>query len=163
MYTDVKLVRYPPSHGLLGRLSHRRDSGLVLFHRAFKPRTELDQLERYASELEQVARHGNDGSLGCFVETESHDGVVEITLYERWFDGQRLRCEQLANREFDPEREDALVASAEFRGQLETWAEDRNAERETSYLDAAADDSARIARATEHRQAADELAGILAR
>ena len=136
-------------------------------HRSFKPRLELAELETYAAQLESAAEHGNDGTLGCFVRTEARDdGTVRVKLYERWFDGQHLRCEQLADREFDSTAEDALVASSEFLAELQAWAEQRNQEQD---LDAvarqsveAAHERARTQRSTERAAAADELAQILA-
>ena len=162
-HADIKLVRYEQPRGVLGRLTGNHRGGLVIFHRKFRTMRELDKLEAYASRLEQVAQHAEDGTFGCFVETESRDGKVSITLYERWFDGDRLHCEELASRKFDPDDEHALVASAEFRGELEEWAERQNETREAAYLDAATDDAVRIERATERTAAADDLAGILAR
>jgi hypothetical protein len=120
-------------------------------------------LERYAAELERAARHGNDGTLGCFVDTRTRDSMVEVRLYERWFDGSHLRCDELASRSFDPDDDGALVASAEFVAELEVWAEQRNDAREASYLEARVEDAARDERALEHASAANELAQILAR
>ena len=160
---DIRLVRYEQPRGVLGRLARNHRDGVVIFHRKFRTMRELDKLEAYAGRLEQVAQHAESGTFGCFAETESRDGKVSITLYERWFDGDRLHCEELASREFDPGDEDALVASAEFRGELEEWSERQNEAREASYLDAATDDAVRHERATERAAAADDLAAILAR
>jgi hypothetical protein len=57
---------------------------------------ELDRLEGYATVLERIARHAGDGTFGRFVETDSDAGDVRITLYERWFDGDGIHCEELA-------------------------------------------------------------------
>jgi hypothetical protein len=160
MRTDVKLVRFEQRHGHRGR---DHGDGVVLFHRIFKSRLELDKLEAYAGRLRQVARHAEAGTFGCFVETQARDGEVTIALYERWFDGDRLHCEELASRRFDPDDDDALTSSAEFRGELEDWAEHQNDVREAAYLDAAIDDAASHERATEHVAAAKDLAAILAR
>jgi hypothetical protein len=159
---EVELVRSSAHHeGLL--LKHRHaDDGEVLFRRTFRPIGEADQIEAYASQLEQISAHASAGTFGCFVDTTTQGGEVRITLYERWFDGGRLHCEPLAERSFDPEDEAALVQSAEFRAQLETWAEERNDELEALYLAAVDDDSVRVQRATERQAAAEELAGILA-
>jgi hypothetical protein len=162
-YADVALIRRAAPRGLLGRLTRRQDDAVVVFHRAVKPRVELAELEAYASQLERVAQHANDGTLGCFVETISRAGTVWITLYERWFDGHHLVCEQLAQHGFDPTDEATLVASAEFMVELEAWAEERNEEREASYLDAGGEDDAGTARAIDQTAAADELARILQR
>jgi hypothetical protein len=163
-YADIRLVRRAARRGSRGRLgSHDDRDGTVLFHRSFKPMLELDRLQGYASLLERVAQHANEGTLGCFVETDSRGGEVRITLYERWFDGAKLHCEELASRLFDASDESALVESAEFRGELEQWAEDQNAAREESYLGAAADEQARTERVTEQAAAAAELAKILSR
>jgi hypothetical protein len=161
---DISLIRRSVRRRLRDRLRRREPSGdVVLFHQTFTPRLELDDLERYAAELERAAGHGNDGTLGCFVDTRTRDSVVKVALYERWFDGSHLRCDELACRSFDPDDDGALVASAEFVAELEDWAEQRNDAREASYLEASVEDAARDERALEHASAANELAQILAR
>jgi hypothetical protein len=163
-YADVALVRFPAPHGVLEHLLHRehRDA-LVLAHRTFRPMFELTEMEAYATQLERAAKHGNEGTLGCFVDTDQRDGgVVRVALYERWFDGRRLQCERLATRDFDAADPDALVASSEFLTELQAWASDRNDERETAYIEAAVQDSDRAERATEREDAARQLAEILA-
>jgi hypothetical protein len=157
----VALVRRPPGQGVLGARQGRGEA-TIMFRRTFRPRVQLEELERYAAELERVAKHANAGTFGCFVDTRSRDGIVEVSLYERWFDGRQLRCEQLASREFDPDDEHTLVASAEFVAQLEAWAEARNDERDWSYVERAIEEHAREQRALERQSAADELARILA-
>lgn len=163
-YADVALIRRSGPHGALQHLRHReRRDVVVLHHRMFRPLLELAQLETYAAQLERTAEHANNGTLGCFVETQQRDdGIVRVALYERWFDGEHLHCEQLASRDFDASDESALIASAEFLAELHEWAERRNDERQASELDAAAADAARIERASERRVAADQLARILA-
>ena len=162
-FLDVALVRREVHRGALQKLRHRNsDGGTVVFHRTFREMLELAKLGTYAAVLDQVAVHANAGTLCCFVETKSEHAAVEVTLYERWFDGQRLRCDELAHRVFDPGDESALVASAEFVAELEAWAERRNEEREAAYIDASADDAARTQQATEQQSAAEELARILA-
>jgi len=159
--TDVALVRRAPQPR---RLSLHRSAGgepLVLFHRTFKPLLELKELERYAAELEQVARHANEGTLGCFVDTRSQEGVVEVAMYDRWFDGENLRCDELARRRFDAGDDQSLVASAEFVAELQQWAERRNDEREITYASEREETTARERDARESAAAADELAAIL--
>jgi hypothetical protein len=162
---EVRLVRRPERYGVRRHLTRDRgrdrDLGEVLFHRRFKPIFELDKIETYAARLEQVAHHANDGTFGCFVVTEPSGEEVMVTLYERWFDGDALHCEQLAQRSFDPEDERTLVHSATFRAELEVWAEGRNEEREAEYRRAGEDQDARTERAAERRAAAGELARIL--
>ncbi len=120
-------------------------------------------MEAYAAQLESAATHGNDGTLGCFVDTKQRDdGTVRVALYERWFDGQRLRCEELACRDFDATEPDAVASSAEFLTELQSWAAERNEQQEVDYLEAAAQDRDRVDRATERSDAARELAQILA-
>lgn len=133
----------------------------MLFHRPFRPLLELKELEHYASELDLVARHANDGTLGCFVDTRPHEGVVEVALYDRWFDGEHLRCDELARRRYDAGDEGALVASAEFVAGLEHWAERRNEERELIYASEREEAAAREQDAREAAVAASELADIL--
>lgn len=158
--TDVLLVRREPGHGFSLR-RRAGDTPTVLFRRSFRPLLELKELERYAAELERVARHANEGTLGCFVDTRSHEGVVEVALYDRWFDGDRLRCDELAHRRYDASDEQALVASAEFVAELEDWAQRRNDEREQSDAGARAAAEAAQEQARDRATAADELAGIL--
>jgi hypothetical protein len=162
-YTDVALIRCATPHGVVDHLLHheRRDA-IVLHHRTFRPMLELAELEAYAAQLERAAEHGNGGTLGCFVETENRDdGVVRVTLYDRWFDGQRLRCEQLAGRDFDSTADNAVVDSSEFLAEVRDWAERRNDERDASYRDAATEDAARAERSVERAAAAAELDRIL--
>jgi hypothetical protein len=156
----INLVRRERRHGLLRR---HGGGGTIMFHRTFRPIGELDRLESYAAMLERVADHANAGTFGCFVESESEDGTVEVTLYERWFDGTRLHCDVLARRAFDASDDNSLVQGAEFRAEIEEWAEEHNARREAWYLDVASDAELRAGRAAERAAAADELAGILAR
>jgi hypothetical protein len=163
-YADIALIRRSEPHGVLDRLLHRepRDA-LVLHHRTFRPLLQTTELQTYAAQLERVADHANHGTLGCFVETQKQqNGLVRVALYERWFDGHRLHCEQLASREFDASDGSALIASAEFLAELRDWAEQRNEERQASELEAAAEDAGHLQRASDRREAADQLARILA-
>jgi hypothetical protein len=162
-FLDVALVRREAEHRRFGHLGHRQGGdGLVLYHHVFRPMQEWSEIEHYVAQLEQVAEHARSGTLGCFVETSPSAGKVDVVLYERWFDGQRLRCDELARREFDPGDEQALVASAEFQAELQAWADRRNDEREASYLDASIADAERLARESDQEAAAKELAQILA-
>ncbi len=158
---DIALVRRESRRGTLG-FGTRRGEAVVLFHRAFRTMFELNTIESYAAELERVGEHVADGTFGCFIDTVSRDGVVQITLYERWFDGERLHCESVSAREFDSDDEGALVASAEFVAALQAWAEERNDELEQIYRESSIEDAARLERATDRAAAADELAKILA-
>jgi hypothetical protein len=163
-YADVALVRWSEPHGMLQHLLHRspRDA-VVLHHRTFRPMLQWVEMEAYVGQLQRAAEHGNNGTFGCFVQTEQReDGIVRISLYERWFDGRRLRCEQLAQRDFDAEEDDALVESAEFLTELQGWAANRNAEREASYLHAIEEQDVRAERASARAEAAKQLAQILA-
>jgi hypothetical protein len=101
----------------------------VLWSKHFAP-PEAAQLERYATTLEQVAKHANAGTWGCFVHTQANHGVVHVQLYERWFDGKQLHCEELAQRVFDTEEVGATAAAAEFVSELNAWAAMRNEQRE---------------------------------
>jgi hypothetical protein len=159
-HAEISLVRRQEAHGWLARLRDPPDEQ-VLFQRSFVPRTELEELERYADELERVADHLNSGTLGCFVETTSEAGKVSVALYERWFDGEHLRCDRLAVRTFDAEEEAALVASAEFLVELQDWAERQNDARTASYLEHSAEDAVLAERTLERQSAATELERIL--
>jgi hypothetical protein len=134
----------------------------MLFHRTFRPLLELFALETYAGQLARVALHANDGTFGCFVAIDSRVGMLQIWLYERWFDGQRLHVDELAKRVFDPSDDGTLVRSAEFLAELGDSAERRNEEREAAYLAASAEDASRTQHAIERERVAEELARILA-
>jgi hypothetical protein len=160
--TDVSLVRQaPPAPHRLSLRHAPRSEPVVLFHRTFRPLLELKELERYAGQLELVARHANEGTLGCFVDTRPHEGVVDVALYDRWFDGENLRCDELARRRFDAGDERALVASAEFVAELQQWSERRNEERELTYATDREEADARERDARDAEAAAGELAAIL--
>ena len=134
----------------------------MLFHRTFRPLLELAALETYAGQLARVAQHATDGTLGCFIVIDSPVGMLQIRLYERWFDGQRLHVNELAQRVFDPGDDGTLVCSAEFLAELGDWAERRNDERDAANLEASAEDGSRAQRAMERERVAEELARILA-
>jgi len=161
-YLRVALVREAP------RRDHRpaaaeRDH-IVVAQRTFRARFELFELEAYAAQLERAAEHGNRGTLGSFVEIEpSADGAVSVTLYERWFKGRHLRCEQLASRRFDADQDDALVASAEYLVELQDQAAQRNRQREAANCDIRNDDSAAAHDPAGSLTAAGRLAELLKR
>jgi hypothetical protein len=162
-FVDVMLVRRVAPHGKFHRLRQRRlDNGLVLFHCAFRRLRDLAALETYAGRLARVAQHANDGTLGCFVVIDSLAEMLQIRLYERWFDGQRLHVDELAASRFDPSDDGTLVRSAEFLAELGDRAERRNEERQAAYLEASAEDAACTHRAIEQERLAEELARILA-
>jgi hypothetical protein len=98
-HTQVALVRRAPAapHRLALRRAPR-ETPVILFARTFRPLVELNELERYAAQLELLARHANERTLGCFVDTRPHEGVVDIALYDRWFDGDQLRFEELSTK-----------------------------------------------------------------
>jgi len=163
-HEDVALVRHSGgSHGGLGHLLHKQSGdAVVLAHRTFRPMSELAEMEAYAAQLERAATHANEGTFGCFVVTEQQDGgIVRVVMYERWFDGRHLRCEELQFRDFDPAEPDAVASSAEFLAELQARAADRNEQREAGYLAAAANERDQLQRATERVEAARELAEIL--
>jgi len=161
-FVDVALVRRETSHGKFHRPhAHGRDEELVLFHRTFRPLLELASLETYAGQLARVAQHANDGTYGCFVVIDVRVAMLQIRLYERWFDGRRLHVDELAQCMFDPDDERTLVCSAEFSAELRDWAERRNEEREAGYLKASAEDALRTQRTIERERVAEELARIL--
>lgn len=162
-FVDVALVRRQARQGKVRRLRrHERDDGLVLFHRAFRPLAELFPLETYSGHLARVVQHANDGTFGCFVVIDTSVGMLDIRLYERWFDGQRLQVDELAKRVFDPSDDETLVSGAEFVAELKDFAVRRNLEREATYLAASAADASCTERAVERERVAEELARILA-
>ena len=86
---------------------------------------------------------------------------MEVALYERWFDGSHLRCEQLARRLFDPADDQALVGSAEFVAELEDLANRRNHDRQLDDLQKRIEQTDMQERASEKTAAAAELVEIL--
>lgn len=144
-------------------MSHvETDERTVLFSRSFGVLLESVALEHYAGRLQRVARHAEDGEFGCFVQTRSNGGSVEVVLYERRFDGTDIHTEELARRAFDASDEQSLVASTEFLAELRIWAERRNEERDATIRQERADDDARAQLASEQGAASRELSQILA-
>jgi hypothetical protein len=167
-YTDVALVleRPSPTHQHLRRRRRRPDADdtVVLHHRSFRPLVELAELEAYAAQLESAAAHGEKGTLWYFVTTKARrDGTVAVSLFDRWFDGQRLRCEERAHREFDSADDAASTAAGiDFTAELQAWAEQRNDEREARCRDAGIDELVQDDQSHETAAAALELAALLA-
>ena len=163
-HTEVALIRLatePHHHGLRHHGRHRPPE--VVFARTFRPLLEALPIEAYASELERVAGHLNAGTYGCFLHTAASGPSVDVRLYERWFDGTKLRVDELAAKRFDATDDESLVASAEFKAELNAWAEQRNTEREAREASQRAEAEARAARALEDAEAATQLAEILRR
>ncbi len=162
-HMDVALVRSSAPESGLKRLRHR-DAGdaVVVQHRSFRPLLELNALEAYAAQLERAAAHGNEGTLGCFVDIDKRaDGVVRVALYERWMDGSHLRCDELTVRDFDSNEDQAVASSAEFLAELQAWAEQRNSEREMGEIETRVADAVQSERALDQTEAARQLAEIL--
>jgi hypothetical protein len=134
----------------------------VLFSRCFRPLLESVALEHYAARLRLIADHAREGRFGCFVETRSEGGSVEVMLYDRWFDESEIHTEELARRAFDASDERALVASVEFLAELRIWAERRNEERDDAILRERDADRARAQLRSEREAASRELSQILA-
>jgi hypothetical protein len=161
---DVALVRHGEvPRGKFPRLHKcRRDGELTLFHRSFRPLLELAALETYAGQLERVATHANNGTFGCFVVIVVRGESLQVGLYDRWFDGQRLRVDELVQRGFDPSDDEALVCSAEFLTELRERGERHDQQREAAYVRASLEDALSSRTAIERELAAEELARILA-
>jgi hypothetical protein len=141
----------------------RQSQAVVLAARSFGTR-DIAALSSYQATLERAAEHGNRGTLGCFVDSVAlADGRVRLELYERWLDGDKLRCEQLAQRVFDAQDDEALVSSSEFAAELREWSERRNEQRDAAVLQSSYTDARRAEDNAERRRAAHELAAILAR
>jgi hypothetical protein len=134
----------------------------VLFSRSFRAMLDTVAIESYTAHLALVARHAQEGTFGCFAQTRSEGGRVDVLLYERWFDGDEIRTEELARRAFDAGDEQSLVASVEFLADLRAWAERRNQEREAAYLEERRADDDRKRLASEQEAASRELHQILA-
>jgi hypothetical protein len=150
-------------HSTKGLRSHTETlERTVLFSQCFRPLLDAVALEHYTARLQQIARYAEQGQFGCFAETRSDGGSVEVILWERSFDGADIRTEELARRAFDAGDESALVASSEFVADLQIWAERRNDERDAALLSErdAADVQARLT--AERDAAGQELSQILA-
>ncbi len=162
-HVDVALVRMTVREGR-GLVRHHREvvGRSVLFHRTFRPMLELAKMESYAARLAAVARYADQGTFGCFVRTEPTGGTVEVSLYERWFDGDEIHTDELACRTFDPSDEAALVASTEFLADLRAWAERQNDEREAAYQRDSDSDQLRCSTMADQESASRDLADILA-
>ena len=157
-YADVALVRRPAS----ARLQRDRPDGTVLHRRTFRPQFQIVEMERYAAQLERLARHGNEGTLGAFVDVmRVGDGTVRLSLYDRWFDGRHIRCERLASRDFDASDHDAVIASSEYLAELQAWGAERDEARERSVADAAAEKEAIEGEKSDRSASAKELYEIL--
>lgn len=88
--------------------------------------------------------------------------MLQIVLYDRWFDSQQPHVDDFAQRLFDPADEGTLVCSAEFLAELGGWAERCNEEREAAYLEVSAGHASRTQRDIERERVAEELARIRA-
>ncbi|HEX3875225.1 MAG TPA: hypothetical protein VHW26_13815 [Solirubrobacteraceae bacterium] len=166
-YTDVALVVTRSAAGHHRHLGRRHDPAgddtIVLYHRAFRPLSELVELEAYAAQLESAAKHAARGHLWCFVTTAAHrDGTVEVSLFDRWFDGRQVRCEQRASREFDSTDEASAAAALDFTAGLQAWAEQHNDAREAGCRERGGDELLEAERSEQTAAGARDLAALLA-
>lgn len=159
----VSLVRNR-EHRFSKRLVPHRETveRTVLFSRSFRPLLESVAMDHYAAQLSLIARHARDGQFGCFIESRSEHGMVEVILYDRWFVESDIRMVELARRAFDASDEDSLVASTEFLADLRIWADRRNEQREAAAVAEHDADDARRLLASERDAASVELSRILA-
>lgn len=134
----------------------------VLFSKSFRPLLEAVALEHYAAQLRLVGQYAQDGRFGCFVESGSNGGNVEVVLYDRWFEDGEIHTEELARRAFDASDDGSLVASTEFLADLRLWADRRNEQREATILDQRDADAAGERLNAEREAASAELTRILA-
>jgi hypothetical protein len=165
-HTDVALVRTRPAprHRRLGlRHEPATDDTVTLHHRAFRPLSELADLEAYAAQLQAAAGYAERGQLWCFVTTKARaDGVVEVSLFDRWFDGRHVRCEQRAHREFDSSEEDSATEAVDFTAGLQAWAEQQNDAREARCRERSGDEIVDAEQAAQTTAGAADLAALLA-
>jgi hypothetical protein len=165
-FTDVALVLTRSSvagHRFAARHHPADDDTVVLHHRVFRPLSELAELEAYAAQLEAAAAHAEQGRLWYFVTTRPHaDGTVEVSLFDRWFDGHHVRCEQRAHGEFDSSDDASSAASVEFAASLQAWAEQQNAAREARCRELDGDALLEAERAAQTLAGAQDLAALLA-
>jgi hypothetical protein len=164
-YTDVALVltRSADKPHRFARHRPQEDTTLVLHHEVFRPLSELAELESYAAQLERAAAHAEAGAFWYFVTTKAHrDGTVEVSLFDRWFDGRKLRCEERAHREFSSRDESVETAAVDFTAGLQAWAEHRNEEREAACREAAGHEDVEDTQAAQSAAGALELSALLA-
>jgi hypothetical protein len=165
-FTDVALVlrrSTSVTHRFGARHHHADDDTVVLHHRVFRPVAELAELEAYAAQLEIAAANAARGQLWYFVTTRPHaDGTVEVTLFDRWFDGRQVHCEQRAHGEFDSSDEASSAASIEFAATLQAWAEHQNDGREARCRELGGDELLEAEQAAQALTGARELASLLA-
>jgi hypothetical protein len=158
----VSLVRRR-EHTTRGLRSHTETlERTVLFSQCFRPLLETVARDHYIARLQQIAGYAEQGQFGCFAESRSDAGSVEVILWERSFDGTDIRTEELARRAFDARDEQALVASSEFVADLQIWAERRNDERDAAALSERDASDVRAQLAAEREAAGHELSEILA-
>lgn len=159
----VSLVR-TREHRFAKRLVPHRETveRTVLFSQSFRPLLDAVAMDHYAAQLSLIVRHAREGQFGCFIESRSEGGMVEVILYDRWFVGSDIRTEELARRTFDASEEESLVASTEFLADLRIWADRRNEQREAAAIEEHDADDARSRLASEREAASLELSRILA-
>jgi hypothetical protein len=136
---------------------------IFLFSRCF-PSWRIDEITTYEGLLQEVAAHANDGSLGSFVEVHprEHDEIV-IDLFDRWFDGERIVTERLAQRCVAATAVDAVASAAATAEEFREQAASRNAAHENELVSRAESERTQREREeTEHREAV-ELADIIAK
>lgn len=172
---EVEVADEPPGRvrvSLVRRREHTSAKGLrshtetlertVLFSQSFSTLLDAVARDRYIARLEQISHYAEQGQFGCFAETRSVDGSVEVILWERSFDGTDIQTEELARRAFDATDEQSLVASTEFLADLRIWAERRNDERDAVAAEERDENDARARLAAEREAAGRELNQILA-
>ncbi len=172
---QVEAVEEPPGrrrlslvrsreHRVHGRLRTHTEvvDRTVFFSRSFRLLLDGPAMAHYMAVLGQIGQYAQAGEFGCFVQTRPEAGQVEISLYERWFDGAELHTDELARRRFDASEEGSLVASAEFLADLQIWAQQRNEQRDAAILEARDADQQRLRLTSEREAAGQELNRLLA-
>lgn len=164
-FTDVALVltRTSDRRHRLGRHHDADRDTVVLHHRALRPLLELAAREAYAGQRERAATYADRDHLWYFVTTTGRrDGTVAVSLFDRWLDGRRLRCEERGHRVFDSPDAPSSAASIDFTAGLQAWAEQSNDAREARCREIAEDELLEAERSGENAAGARALAALLA-
>ncbi|HWH12148.1 MAG TPA: hypothetical protein VG165_13545 [Solirubrobacteraceae bacterium] len=85
-----------------------------------------------------------------------------MSLFDRWFDGRHVRCEQRAHREFDSADDAGASAAVDFTAGLQAWAEQQNDAREARCREVGGDEVLEAEQSAQAASAAAELAALLA-
>ena len=156
---EIALVHYRRERA--GRWHQRWSCVATLAADSFDAR-DLRGSGRYASHLEEAARHALDGELGGYVVVQALEGGgVRVRLIERRLADRELRTAILEDDVFDSSDPASLVASAERAEELRERARQLNDQAEAAVAEALEAAAAAFADRVERQRSAAELTDIL--